>query len=167
MSSNKTPDELLEVFQELTMLTNSRKELVLGGSLGIYLHGYLLPRPLKDLDISFLDTTQPLDEFIANLEWELQLSSSDDLLSSDDADLRSMSDFQNGLKFKDVWCEFREEEKDCMEYVEILYKGWMYQVEDLTSILLWKSRYANRRGTPSGEKHYKDLQYLRSVGAYG
>lgn len=122
----------------------------IGGSVGLFLHGYILPRDWIngkfDLDITLM---RELDHF--------QLTALDMLNQNTDRKSES-ADMEYSFLSKDdipIKVEMQVDAQSCSH--QIVYHGYTYNVKDAKLILDWKRTYAEKY---KDEKHINDLAYL-------
>jgi hypothetical protein len=123
-------------------------ESVLGGSIGLFLHGVDLKRDLtmSDLDFCMPDCSKLVED---RLNSELVKHHQEN----------SGSDFRHKVnlnhKTEGYYTKVEISERDC-DFVYKYHEGFMYKLQTLSDILLWKAHYAFK----GISKHKEDLQEI-------
>lgn len=120
----------------------------IGGSIGLYLHGFKLNRYQTDLDI-----TLPFYQLIekGGVVSEILDDSENKTSGSDFEDAKSLSIPGRGSVKMDIHVDPKQQ----YEFVE--YKGFKYKVLPLYDILTYKMKYIKGK---NGKKHQDDFKYM-------
>lgn len=118
------------------VLQHKYPDLHVGGSLGLYLHGIKLSRPISEGDI---DLCKAIDNINRENEKVDNTGS-------------FQCDFDYRFEHKGIVIDLRID-KD-QQFDEILYQGRMYRVSKVKTILEFKKKYADK----GYDKHAKDLE---------
>lgn len=143
----------LDIKMRLTLvkqLQQSTPQLLIGGSIALYLHGVNLKRfivGVGDLDL-ILPYWQDLN---ANIGYTAEDHEDEDF----DEDRPSGSDYDETTSVGGVKADIRIDPKHKFETIE--YKGFKYKVVPLWTIIEAKAKYAASKW---GEKHRDDLREM-------
>ena len=144
-----TKEEIfLEKLEVLKQFQCNYPESVLGGSIGLFLHGVGLKR---DLTMSDLDFCMPDCSKLINDKLKEEKIAQDKEMSG--SDFRYKVNLKH--KTESYYTKVEVSERDC-NFVYKTYKGFTYKLQPLLDIFLWKAHYAFK-GIP---KHKEDLQEI-------
>lgn len=138
----------LEKLEALKQFQCDYPESVLGGSIGLFLHGVDLKRDLTMSDLDFcMPNCSRLVEDRLNSELVKQHQEN------------SGSDFRHKVnlnhKAEGYFTKVEVSERDC-DFVYKTYGGFTYRLQPLSDILLWKAHYAFK----GISKHKEDLKEI-------
>lgn len=124
--------------------------LIIGGSIALYIHGVRLKR-FKNCSVDY-DLMLP---YFQVLQGNDKISVSEDVFEKDDADGTYESDFETCMSINGVKADVRIDPKQRYEIVK--YNDFDFKVTPLETIIEAKARYAK---TKWGEKHKDDLREM-------
>lgn len=122
----------------------------IGGSIGLFLHGIVLPRdwyngPL-DLDVT--------------LREDLPENAVYDFMVKDESGLSSGMDMNYKFAHVSTGIKVELQIDPDSQYVPVMYKGFIYRVKTIEGIMYWKRKWAVEFEDSDEDKHRRDLAYL-------
>lgn len=136
-------DELM-LLPTVRILQELNSNLIIGGSISLYLQGVRLKR-FESGGIDY-DITLPFYQIIDSIS---------KISITDGEDRPSGSDYGETLLINGVKADIRID--PCLKYKVLDYKGYSYKVVPLETIIEAKARYAKTIG---GKKHKEDLNEM-------
>lgn len=139
--------------QVIRQLQNVYKRSHLGGSIGLYLLGYIVPRDITTSDIDIIIPNFNFKLGKKTLE-KLHIEYYEDDLDEEYANVGIMHKVikKIGPKYKisiDIGIETDQ------SYTDVIYEGHSYRISNLEHIVAYKKQFANYN-----EKHIEDLKHL-------
>lgn len=132
----------MEILKALKSFQQKYPKAAVGGSLGLFLHGYDLKRDWGRCDIDIVVPTGTFYSIVITEDCQeqgLSISSSSDFDFIKDSD-----DFKVNIRVENIL------------YEHIIYEGFQYNVQPISNIVKWKQCYANN----GVQKHINDLKIL-------
>ena len=158
----------------LKELQDTVPSLYIGGRIGLLLHGVDLQRDLGASDFDLVMNKNHkgcLDAFISEMDsrsgrtviksdnvWKRSHSTDFDLRLALPVVRENISGTKSVVYVKTEIRFLNNDELETPDWVSVTYKGVIYHVQNLESILKWKKKYAD----DGYEKHYVDLKVIET-----